>query len=79
MNISWFRNWGWIYRPVTIAGWLIVALCLVFCGQVFLAVDQHSHSVSDSMVGVFPYATCCFLLLNWLASKTARREHYSKT
>ena len=73
MNMSWFQMWGWIYRPISIAGWLLLALCCAFCVEVFLAVDRHSHSVSDTMFGVFPYFATCFLLLNWLASKTSSR------
>jgi len=30
MNGSWFQPWGWVYRPVSIAGWL--ALALGACG-----------------------------------------------
>ena len=74
MNTLWFRAWGWVYRPVSTAGWLFVTLGLVFCVQVFLAVDRHSHSVSDTLFGVFPYFICCFLLLNWLASKTSSKN-----
>lgn len=79
MNFSWFRTWGWVFRPASIAGWFMVILGLVFCIQVFLAVDRHSHSVSDTMFGVFPYFSCCFLLLNWLASKTSGRKPLQKT
>jgi hypothetical protein len=46
-------------------------LALVFCVQVFVAVDRHSHSVSDTFYGVFPYFACCFLLFNWVASNTS--------
>jgi hypothetical protein len=70
MPVVWFRTWGWLYRPVSIAGWVAVLLAAIFCGQVFLVVDRHSHSVSDTVYGVFPYFACAFLLLNWLASKT---------
>jgi len=72
MNGSWFQPWGWVYRPVSIAGWLALALGAGFCVQVFLAVDRHAHSVSDTFFGVFPYFASCFLLLNWLASKTSK-------
>jgi len=48
-----------------------VALAVVFCAQVFLAVDRHSHSVSDTLYGVFPYIVPCLVLLNWIASKTS--------
>ncbi len=72
MRRSWFRPWGWIYLPVSVPGVILVAMAVVFCGQVFLAVDLHSHSVSDTLYGIFPYVVPCLMLLNWVASKTAR-------
>lgn len=71
MKNIWFRRLGWIYRPVSWQGVILVLLALAFCVQVFLAVDRHSHSVSDTLYGVFPYFGCCFLLVNWVASNTS--------
>ena len=68
---GWFVPWGWVYRPVSWPGIGLVALALVFCAQVFLAVDRHSHSASDTLYGVFPYVVPCLMLLNWIASKTS--------
>jgi hypothetical protein len=48
-----------------------VVLTSVFCVQVFLAVDRHSHSASDTLYGVFPFVVPALMLLNWVASKTA--------
>ena len=69
----WFAPWGWIYRPASLEGVLLVLLTLAFCVQVFLAVDRHSHSVSDTLYGVFPFWVPAVMMLNWIASKTARR------
>ena len=66
----WFKPWGWIYRPITSVGWMLVLLTAVFCGKVFLAVDHLSHSASDTLYGVFPYIVPSLMLLNWVASKT---------
>ena len=63
--------WGWIYRPITWVGVGIVALAAAFCVQVFAAVDRHSHSVSDTLYGVFPYIVPTLILLNWIASKAS--------
>lgn len=71
MKLNWFKRCGWVYRPVSWQGTTLSLLFLVFCVQVFVAVDRHSHSVSDTLYGIFPYFACCFLLLNWLASNTA--------
>jgi hypothetical protein len=70
MKRRWFVSWGWIHRPVSWQGWLIVALVLVFCAQVFIAVDRNSHSVSDTLYGVFPFFVPALLVLEWVASKT---------
>ena len=70
MKRVWFRRVGWLHVPVSWQGIGLVALAVAFCVQVFLAVDRHSHSVSDTLYGVFPYFACCFLLLTWVAGNT---------
>jgi len=72
MQRSWFKAWGWIYRPVAWPGWLAVMIAGVFCAQVFMAVDRHSHSVSDTFYGVFPYFVPTLGILIWVAAKTSR-------
>jgi hypothetical protein len=71
-TMNWFKAWGWIYRPVSVAGWTACLLTLLFCVQVFIAEDRHSHSASDTLYGIFPFVVPATMLLNWLASKTAR-------
>jgi hypothetical protein len=39
--------------------------------QVFLAVDRNSHSVSDTLYGVFPFVVPAVLLVNWVAFRTS--------
>ncbi len=74
MEKEWFKRWGWLYVPRSWPGAVITLLGLAFCFQVFIAIDRHSHSASDTLYGVFPYYACCFLLLNWLASQTSRNR-----
>jgi hypothetical protein len=66
-----FVAWGWVYRPVTWQATVLVLLAALFCIQVFGAVERHSHSVSDTLYGLFPYVVSCLVLLNWVASKTS--------
>ncbi len=73
MQRRWFVPWGWVYRPVSAPGAILVLLAVVFCVQVFLAVDRHSHSASDTLYGIFPYVVPCLMLVNWVAYKTAGR------
>ena len=70
MKNVWFRRVGWVHLPVSVPGAVITLAALAFCVQVFLAVDHKSHSVSDTLYGVFPFFTCAFLLFDWIAGRT---------
>jgi hypothetical protein len=71
---GWFKEWGWIYRPTSLQGVLLILVSLAFSVQVFLAVDRNSHSVSDTFYGAFPYLVCCWGIVYWIASKTSDRH-----
>ncbi len=73
MKAKWFREWGWFYRPVVWPGWLALTLTVAFCLQVFTAIDRHSHSVSDTLYGIFPFRVSAGTLLGWVASRTSER------
>lgn len=70
MKSIWFKRIGWIYLPISIPGVVITLAALAFCAQMFLAIDRHSHSVSDTLYGVFPFFACTFLLFDWVARRT---------
>jgi hypothetical protein len=76
MKLNWFRKLGWIYIPVSVIGAILCLAVLDFCVTVFLAVDRHSHSVSDTLYGIFPYFVSAFTILFWIAANTSggRRE-----
>jgi len=71
MEQPWFKRWGWVHRPVSWQGGTIALVALAFCAQVFVAIDRHSHSVSDTLYGIFPCFACSFLLLNWVAAHSS--------
>ena len=75
MKIVWFKRWHWIHRPVSWQGFVTVALALGFCGQVFWAIDRKSHSVSDTLYGIYPFFVCTFILLDWIAARTSRETN----
>lgn len=72
MKTTWFKEWGLIYLPVTWQGVLIIVLALAFCVQVFIAVDRSSHSVSDTLYGVFPFIVPTLLVLDRIAARTSK-------
>ncbi len=67
------RTLGWLYMPASALTWAIAAAMALFCGNVFIGIDRHSHSASDTLYGVFPYWAVVFLLWNWFASRCAAR------
>ncbi len=71
MKTRWFRRWGWFYLPVSVPGMVCVLLAFAFAVNVFIAVDRRSHSVSDTLYGIFPFWAPTFLLLVWVASRTS--------
>jgi len=73
--MPWFRRYGWFHVPVSAAGALVTIGALAFCVQVFLAVDSRSHSVSDTLYGVYPFIIPTLLLLDWIASRTSSGSH----
>lgn len=68
MKSNWFKKTGWIYLPVTASGIILYLLTAVFCTTVFIAADRNSHSVSDTLYGIFPYFVSAFTVLFWIAS-----------
>jgi hypothetical protein len=75
METKWFKRFGWFYIPTSIPGVVILLLAIVFCVTVFKAIDSQSHSVSDTLYGIFPFIVCTFLLLDWIAGRTSEKEH----
>jgi hypothetical protein len=74
MKTQWFKRLGWFYLPVSLPGAIITLAALAFCVQVFVAIDRHSHSVSDTLYGVFSFFACAFLLFDWIAGRTSRQS-----
>jgi hypothetical protein len=74
MKHAWFKRLGWLYYPASWQGFALSLFALAFCAQVFIAIDRHSHSASDTLYGIFPYFACCFLLLNWVA-QNSNKQH----
>lgn len=71
MKTNWFKKSGLIYLPVSFIGAAMYLLTLVFCITVFVAVDRHSHSNTDTLYGIFPYIVSAFTILFWVASNTS--------
>jgi hypothetical protein len=71
MKMKLFTRVGWFCVPSSILGFVVCALAAFFCMTVFVAIDRHSHSASDTLYGVFPYAVCSFLLVDWIGRRAS--------
>jgi hypothetical protein len=69
MKSSLFMRIGWFYLPCSVAGCVLYLLAAGFCATVFVAVDRHSHSVSDTFYGIYPFFVTTFLFLDWIARR----------
>ena len=74
MNYPWFKKYGWFFLPVSPAGWVVTILFVIFCIHIFIAVDVHSHSVSDTLYGVFPFKVPAFFVWQWIGWNTSGKK-----
>ncbi len=72
--VDWFVSMGWIHRPVRAGGWIVTLAALAYAIQVFLAIDAHSHSVSDALYAVYPHWGVTFLGWDWIARRAAAAQ-----
>ena len=78
MKKSWFKELGWIYYPVSWQGVVLTIFFVLFLTQTFLAVDDTSHSVSDTLYGIFPFWVPAVFVWLWIASKTSLKTNQQK-
>lgn len=69
MKPSLFTRVGWFYLPCSVAGGVLYLPAAAFCATVFVAVDRHSHSASDTLYGCYPFFVTTFLLVDWIAQR----------
>lgn len=50
MKFPWFKQVGILFIPTSVAGWLILISVLIFALYLFVDIDGHSHSVSDTLM-----------------------------
>jgi peptidoglycan/LPS O-acetylase OafA/YrhL len=71
-----FVRVGWFYLPNSVVGGVLYLLAAFFCATVFIAVDRHSHSASDTLYGIYPFFVATFLLLDWVARRVVESPNH---
>jgi hypothetical protein len=77
MKLNWFTRKGIIYLPVSVAGWLILAIALVVAGYIFITIDRESHSVSDTLINFifnFLIIGLCYTIIAWFTEVRSNVE-----
>jgi hypothetical protein len=59
------------YRAAAPAALVLALPAAIFAATVFVAIDRHSHSVSDTLYGIYPFWGTTFLLWDWLVRRLA--------
>ena len=70
--MRWFRSFGLVFLPVSVAGWIVSLMAAAFCVNTFIALDAHAHSVSDLLYSLFPFWAPTFLGWAYIAGRTSR-------
>ncbi|GGY32127.1 hypothetical protein GCM10008098_26920 [Rhodanobacter panaciterrae] len=68
----WFVPFGWVHRPVTLAGWLITLAAVAYMLQLFLAMAAHAHSITDMLYAIYLHWGVTFLGWEWVARRAGR-------
>ena len=74
MFTNFFKKIGWFYLPVSVPGCILALVYLAVNVQLFLAIDRHAHSVSDTLIGFFPYFISLSVFYWWIASHTSQPQ-----
>lgn len=64
-----YKNSKLIHIPTHVGGIVIDVLALLFVATVVMAANRNSHSVSDMLYMIFPFAVTTFLFREWLAAR----------
>jgi len=75
MKQIWFKQFGWVYLPIHVAGIFVTMSAIVFLIPVYMAVVRNGHSVSDDLYEMFVYTTCTAFWWKWIAEKTSSEKN----
>lgn len=69
-----FRKSGWIYLPVTWAGWVITLIYVALCIATLISIDKNYNSLVSSLIRFFPYFISFTVVWFWIASNCSERK-----
>jgi uncharacterized membrane protein len=73
-----FKKKGWVYFPVTIAGWIVTILYCSISIYTLVAVDRNYNSLANSLIRFFPYFISYTVIFFWIACNTSKEKRRKK-
>lgn len=70
-----FNKKGWIYLPVSVAGWIVI---IVYCSvsvYTLVAIDRNYNSLINSLIRFFPYFISYSVIFFWIAGNSSNDNH----
>ena len=58
MKWKWFKKAGWLYLPVSPAGYIITAMAIIFILSVYAVNASNNHSVCGDLYELFVFTNC---------------------
>ena len=78
MQLNWFRRSGILFVPKSIIGWIILFGCIWFSVYLFIHIDSHSHSASDTLRPFFIYLFLILLFYSLIAFLSSKATNHHK-
>ena len=69
-----FRKTGWIYVPVSLAGWVVTFFYAAISIFTLIMIDNTYNSLKNSLIRFFPYFISLTVLYFWIASNTTGQK-----
>ncbi len=75
MKLPWFKQYGILFIPASLAGWLIALMGIVFAVYFFIDLDRRSHSVSDTLMNFIFNLLIIGAIYSVIAFLTSRKKN----
>jgi succinate-acetate transporter protein len=70
-----FRKTGWIFVPVSLAGWIVTLLYAAVSIFTLVMIDCTYNNLKNSLIRFFPYFISLSVLFFWIASNSTGEKH----
>ncbi len=74
MKFPWFKQYGIIFIPSSLMGWLTALMAVVYSIYKFIDIDSRSHSASDTLINFAFYLLITGAIYSAIAFVTSRKN-----